>query len=105
MMKVLGVAACLSLAGCSLFPTASDRTEEDKIKVGELLAVVKKAAADAQSEIAAGGPSKLPPLASLTLTMQTKEVAGGSVSVELLIVSGQVKGEKAVTQTVTIKLT
>jgi len=101
-MKVLSVAACLSLAGCSLFPVASDNTEKDKITVGELLEVIKRAIRDAQAEI---GDTRLPPLASLVLTLQTKETAGASASADYLVVSGKVKGERSAAQTISVKLT
>ena len=89
------------LTGCSLLPR-SDRTDKDKVTVSEVLPLIKQAIKDAQSEL--GPASALPDLASLTLTLQTKATMAGSLSAELLIVSGSVKGEDAATQSITIKL-
>jgi hypothetical protein len=103
-MNRVRVAACLSaalLAGCSLLP-GSDRTDKEKVTVGELLPVVKQAIRDAQNEL--GPDSGLPDLFTVTLTLQTKATMSGALSAELLIVSGSVKGEDAATQSITIKL-
>jgi hypothetical protein len=101
MVRVASCLCALLAGGCSL-GTGSDRTDKDKVTVSELLPLVKQAIRDAQNEL--GPASALPDLAALVLTLQTKATMAGSLSAELLLVSGSVKGEDAATQSITIKL-
>lgn len=96
----IGLLCIFLLAACN---GMTPSVPEKPIGVGELLQVVNLSYKQASDLIAKDG-NKLPSLDSATLTLQTKTVISGGVTLDLAVVSVSGKQENASTQTLTVKL-
>jgi Trypsin-co-occurring domain 2 len=104
-----GIAVCLTvLIGCRTTMTQPTKTKPAStaqpkgIPVAELVDVVSKAIQDTQAALRAN--AALPPLDSVTLTLETVKTKSEEGGIDFLVVDSTYTAEQSRTQTVAIKL-
>ena len=91
------------IAGCkSVTPIDSKSGKPTLIPVADFVSVASKAIQDTQAELAKN--KALPPLESVTLTLQTVRATSSGGTVKFFVVGGSQSLEQSRTESVTIKL-